>query len=166
MNRIFIYLARFALILLGYAAASLATSAFIHLLFLGSQDWEPGQVPAVIAGSLIFSVPFVALFVAYFAFLPSIPLVLLAEILGRRGWLFYAVGGALVAGVVFGMFWMASLPIAGGVGLAEEPAVDPVVREPGFAALLAGGGIVGGIAYWLVAGRFAGGWRDRIGGRH
>ena len=47
--------------------------------------------------------PFVALFIAYFAFIPAIPAILLGEILGKRDWLFYALAGAVVAAVVIGM---------------------------------------------------------------
>ena len=163
MSRVFVYLGRFALILAGYAIASLAASAFIHLLFLGSQHWEPGQIPAIVTGSLVFSIPFVALFVAYFAFIPTVPVVLLAEVLGKRDWLFYALGGTVVAVAVLGMFWLASEPIASGLDLGNgQRAVDPAIRDPRFAAFLTGGGIVGGIAYWIVAGRFAGHWQARV----
>jgi hypothetical protein len=163
VRRFPVYLGRFALILAGYACAALAASAFIHLLFLGTLDWRPDEVPVVVTGSLVFSIPFVALFVAYFAFVPSVPVVLLAELIGRRDWLFYALGGAVVAAAVLGMFWMGAEPLPGGLDLGSQPvAVDPAVRDPRFAMLLAGGGIVGGMAYWLVAGRLAGNWRARV----
>ncbi len=47
----------------------------------------------VATGSFIFSIPFVALFVAYFAFIPAVPAIVIAEILGKRDWLFYALAG-------------------------------------------------------------------------
>ena len=91
MSRVLVYLGRFALILVGYAIASLAASAFLHVVFARLAGLrEPDVMPAVVMGSLVFSIPFVALFVAYFAFLPAIPAILLAEMLGKRDWLFYA----------------------------------------------------------------------------
>ena len=36
------------------------------------------------------------------------------------------------------------------------------MRDPRFWAAMLGGGISGGIAYWLVAGRLAGNWRARL----
>ena len=96
-------------------------------------------------GSVVFSVPFVALFVGYFAFVPSIPAILLAEVLGKRDWLYYAISGAVVGLVVVGFIRSAAENWDGeSLGLA-----------------LIGSGMCGGIAYWLVAGRLAGNWRGR-----
>ena len=149
MSRVLIYLARFALILAGYAVASLAASAFLHIVSLGSLGFTKAEAPAVVMGSVVFSIPFVALFVAYFAFLPSIPAILLAEILGKRDWLYHAISGAVVALVVLGFIR----------GAAETG--NDAVTDPRFALALIGGGMCGGIAYWLVAGRLAGNWRDQ-----
>jgi hypothetical protein len=160
MSRILVYLGRFAVIIIGYAVAALAASAFIHLLLLGPQDWTPDEASVVVASSLIFSIPLVALFVAYFAFLPSLVAILLAEILSRRDWLFYALAGVAIGAAVLGMRWLVSEPSLGGLG--EEPAgLDPALRNPSFFLLAVAAGIVGGLAYWLVAGRFAGYWRTK-----
>ena len=51
----------------------------------------------VATGSFVFSIPFVALFVAYFAFIPAVVAIVLGEILGKRDWLFYALAGGVVA---------------------------------------------------------------------
>ncbi len=149
MTRVLIYLARFALILAGYAVASLAASAFLHVVSLGALGFTREEAPAAVIGSIVFSIPFVALFVAYFAFLPSIPAILLAEILGKRDWLYHAISGAVVALVVLGFIR----------GAAETG--NDAVTDPRFALALIGGGMCGGIAYWLVAGRLAGSWRDQ-----
>ena len=149
MTRVLIYLARFALILAGYAVASLAASAFLHIVSLGALGFTREEAPTVVMGSIVFSIPFVALFVAYFAFLPSIPAILLAEILGKRDWLYHAISGAVVALVVLGFIR----------GTAETG--NDAVTDPRFALALIGGGMCGGIAYWLVAGRLAGNWRDQ-----
>ena len=140
MRRIIAYLVRFAVILAGYIVGSLAASAFLNALFLGHFGYalEPGH--PTIAPALYFSVPFVALFVAYFAF------ILIAEVLGRRDWLFYALGGAVVA-VVF-------LGFAHRIGDSDFDVTDNSVR-----LALIGSGMVSGIFYWLFAGRWAGSWR-------
>lgn len=136
MTRFVSYLVRFAMILFGYAVASLAASAFLNVLFLASIGYTPDHTHPTATASLYFSIPFVALFVAYFAFLPAVIVILLAEILGRRDWLYYALAGAVVAAVFLGL----------------------VDHAPDSTFAVIGGGMVGGIFYWLSAGRWAGSW--------
>ncbi|WP_292627591.1 hypothetical protein, partial [Mesorhizobium sp.] len=102
MNRLFAYLIRFAVILIGYGVASLAASAFLNIMFLASLGLMTEQTQPAAQASLWFSIPFVALFVAYFAFMPAAVAILVSEILGRRDWLFYALAGAVVAAVFLG----------------------------------------------------------------
>jgi hypothetical protein len=147
MGRVLAYLLRFALILVGYVAAVLAASAFIHLLFLGSAGFLEEDVRPVAGAAMLFSVPFVALFVAYFVFVPSVIAIGLAELLGRRDWLSYALFGAAI-GIAF--IATASGNVDGGYDLTRTPVALGIV----------GGGMVGGIAYWLTAGRWAGSWRS------
>lgn len=149
MSRVLVYLGRFALILAGYAIASLAASAFLHVVTLGSLGFTADEAPAVLMGSIVFSIPFVALFVAYFAFLPAIPAILLSEILGKRDWLYHAISGAVVALVI--------VVIIRAAAEAGNQATDTRL-----ALALIGGGMCGGIGYWLVAGRLAGNWRGRV----
>src|SRR5690606_11999716 len=118
---------------------SLAASAFLHLVFFGGQDWSQGAQPPDVAGSLIFSIPFVALFVASFAFLPSLVVIIFAEILHRRDWPTYAIGGALVG-----------LAVAAFFAQASGQAADSSITDPFSAGAIIGGGIVGGFVYWLV----------------
>jgi hypothetical protein len=145
MTRFVAYVVRFAIILFGYVVASLAASAFLNILFLASSGLMAHEAPHAVPASLLFSIPFVALFVAYFAFMPSIVVILVAEILGRRDWLFYALAGAVVAGVFLGLV---------------DHADDTTFAVTGTSAIMAvfGGGMVGGIFYWLAAGRWAGSW--------
>jgi hypothetical protein len=150
VTRIFVYLGRLALILFAYAFASLAASVFLHVASLGALGFTPDEAPAVVMRSVVFSVPFVALFVAYFAFLPSLAAILLSEILGKRDWLHYAISGAVVAIVVVAFF-----------RIAAESGSD-AVTDSRFALGLVGGGMCGGIAYWLLAGRLAGSWRGEL----
>ena len=150
MNRVLAYLGRFAVIILGYAAASLAASAFLHLVSLGALGWTAEEAPFVVMGSIVFSIPFIALFVAYFAFIPSIVAILLSEIVAARDWLFYALAGAAVAIVVTGFFWQAAEP---GTVIAADPRT---------AMTMIGAGLLGGMVYWTICGRMAGSWRRRI----
>jgi hypothetical protein len=156
VRRVLVYLVRFAAIIFGYAVAALAASAFLHLVTLGPAGFSEGdQVGA--AGPLLFSTLAIAVLAAYFAFIPSLPVILIAEVSGRRDWLFYALGGIFVAVAVLSLFWLRS-----GAGFGEEPAGGTVFGDTRFAAVMIGSGIVGGIAYWLVAGRWAGDWRAQV----
>lgn len=145
MTRFVAYIVRFAIILFGYAVAALGASAFLNVLFLASTGLMADDARHAVPASLVFSIPFVALFVAYFAFLPSVVVILAAEILGRRDWLFYALAGAVVAGVFLGLV---------------DHADDTTFAVTNTSAIMAviGGGMVGGIFYWLSAGRWAGSW--------
>jgi hypothetical protein len=150
VGRVLVYFGRFALIFAGYVAASLAASAFLHIVSLGALGYKPDEVPRFVMGSIVFSIPFIALFVAYFAFLPAVPAILLSEAFGWRDWLYYAIAGALIALIIIAVFVQAS------------PNEHDTLRDPRFWAAMLGGGMSGGIAYWLVAGRFAGNWRARV----
>ncbi|ESY73149.1 hypothetical protein NKJ90_13480 [Mesorhizobium sp. M0051] len=145
MTRLLGYLLRFAAILFGYAVASLAASAFLNVLFLASLGYTPEHAQPTATASLYFSIPFVALFVAYFALMPACVVILVAEILGRRDWLFYALAGAVVAAVFLGLV---------------DHSGDTTFAFTHTSAIMAviGGGMVGGIFYWLSAGRWAGSW--------
>ena len=156
MSRVLLYIARFAVILIGYVAAALAASAFLHLLVLGSAGFSPDEAHAVVMGSLFFSIPFTALFVGYFAFLPSVAAILIGEVSGQRGWLFYALAGAAVGLAVAVLFWQSALwPDSG-----YQADIEPAYSTSRFVGMIIGSGIVGGLAYWLCAGRFAGSWRS------
>lgn len=162
MSRILASIVRLFVMLAGYLAAALAASAFLHLLVLGSMGFTAEQMPSVVGGTIVFSIPFIALFVAYFAFMPAIVVLVIAEILARRDWLTYAIGGAAVGLAVAALYWLDSLPHARELGIAE-PQLEggPALTNSAFHAMIIGGGMVGGLMYWLVAGQFAGNWRRR-----
>lgn len=162
MSRILAIIVRLFVMLAGYLAAALAASAFLHLLILGSLGFTAEQMPSVVGGTIVFSIPFIALFVAYFSLIPAIVVLLIAELLARRDWLTYTIGGAAVGIAVAALYWQGSLPNAGELGLADpRPDGNPALTSPAFHALVVGGGAVGGLIYWLVAGRFAGNWQRR-----
>ncbi|MBA1143934.1 hypothetical protein [Mesorhizobium neociceri] len=143
MSRLIAYLVRFVVILFGYIVASLAASAFLNVLFLASLGYAPEHAHPTATASLYFSIPFVALFIAYFAFMPAAIVILISEVLSRRDWLFYALAGGVVA--------------AAFLGFVHQNA-DFDVTEPRAIAAVIGCGMVGGIFYWLSAGRWAGSW--------
>ncbi|MER8658903.1 hypothetical protein [Mesorhizobium sp. M0847] len=145
MSRLIAYIVRFAAILFGYVVASLAASAFLNVLFLASLGYAPEHAHPTATASLYFSIPFVALFVAYFAFMPAAIVILISEILSRRDWLFYALAGGIVAAVFLGF-------------VHQNADINFDVTEPRAIAAVIGCGMVGGIFYWLSAGRWAGSW--------
>jgi len=149
MNRVVSYLIRFAVIIGGYVVSAMATSAFLNVVTLASLGFTADDAPAAALGSMVFSIPFIALFVAYFAFIPSVVAILISEIFGLRDWLYHALAGGVVAAVVIGFF-------RGAAEAGNEAAADPR-----FALGIIGGGMCGGIGYWLIAGRTAGSWREQ-----
>lgn len=149
MNTMMALLFRCVVALGGYIVACLCASAFLNILILGSAGFTAEELPIVASGSFIFSIPFVSLFVAYFAFLPSVLAIVIGEILGKRDWLYYALTGGIVAVVLVAVIRRAADP-------ANAEAFDMTL-----ALVMLGAGMCGGIGYWLVAGRTAGGWRNR-----
>jgi hypothetical protein len=147
VNRFVAYLIRFAVILFGYVIASLAASAFLNILFLASLGYTPEHAHPTATASLYFSIPFVALFVAYFAFMPAAIVIIVSEIFSRRDWLFYALAGAVVAAVFLAF-----------VHRTADANFD--VTNTSAVLAVVGCGMVGGIFYWLSAGRWAGSWRQ------
>jgi hypothetical protein len=156
VRRVLVYLVRFAAIIFGYAVAALAASAFLLLVTLGTAGFAEAE-QAGATSSLLFSAIAIAVLAAYFAFIPSLPVILIAEVSGRRDWLFYALGGIFVAVAVLSLFWLRS-----GAGFGEQPADGTVFADTWFTAVMIGSGIVGGIAYWSVAGRWAGNWQAQV----
>lgn len=140
MNRFIRYFARFAMIAIGYTAASLAASLFMNIVMAGLPGQEFIADPA-----LFLSVAVGALFIGYFAFIPAMVAILIGEITSKRDWLFYVFGGAVCAAMVLTLFWA-----------GEQAGGD----DPEFALIMMASGISGSWIYWLIAGRNAGAWRD------
>jgi hypothetical protein len=161
MSTILVILGRLFVILIGYVAASVAASAFLNLVTVGA-IFPADELPTIVAGTF-FTTLFVAPFVAYIAFVPSVVVILLAEFFGRRDWLTYALAGGVVGIVVLGFFWQAAgnmYDVADALTEAAQPLeTRQQLTDPFVAMLMIGAGMVGGVAYWLVAGRMAGDWR-------
>jgi hypothetical protein len=123
------------LVPLAFIAAVLAATATI---LVGWYGHEPGMLSdAGTTGFVIGVGVFVLLRVGALAFVPAFVVAVLAELFGWRSvFLYLAVGGALGFGA-------GQLPLLGWQG-------------EGDGLLLPAAGFVGGLAYWLLAGRFAG----------
>jgi fumarate reductase subunit D len=93
---------------------------------------------------------FATSFVGAVAILPALVVVVITEAARLRHILYYGVGGALVG---LASYYGSDISIR----LENTTDVAPVGNA---LQLAAAAGIVGGIVYWLIAGRNAGRWRD------
>lgn len=160
MSRLATCAVRSLFVLFAYCVASLAASLFLHLLLFGVLGLDLDQPPWAEMGGLPVSVLLITFIVAYFAFVPSIALIFIAEIRGWRSWLYYGIAGAGAATVVAAMFWRASGYVGAGLDLGGgAPSEAPIVLMPEVVAGALGAGFAAGLVYWLIAGRSAGGWR-------
>jgi len=93
---------------------------------------------------------FATSFVGAVAFLPALVVIVISETARLRNFLYYGVGGALVG---LASYYGSDISVR----LENTTDVAPVGNA---LQLAAAAGIVGGIAYWLIAGRNAGRWRE------
>lgn len=161
MDRLLIYLARFAVIIAGYALAALTASAAMHILMLPQVGLQQEMTAPAVVAIMTWSIPFIALFIAYFAFVPSMVAIGIGEMFSARGWLYHALAGGAV-GVALAVLFQTTAPDDFLSAGSELEIIPPgrSIHDPTFLATLAGAGMFGGLAYWLVAGRTAGNWRS------
>ena len=147
MTHLLSHILRFIVIILGYVLAVIAACAFLLFLIWGGfiQAAPNLQWPAGFVAGL--ALPLVVLFAAQYAFFPMIFMVAVAEVGGRRSWLFHALSGMAVAA--------AALVIRANSGELADPSSGRLM------AIMAAGAI-GGSVYWLVAGRNSGRSLDRL----
>ena len=93
---------------------------------------------------------FATSFVGAVAIFPALVVIVISEAARLRNFIYYGVGGALVG--------LASY-YGSDVSMRLENTTD-VAPVGNSLQLAAAAGIIGGLAYWLVAGRNAGRWRD------
>ncbi len=93
---------------------------------------------------------FATSFVGAVAIFPALVVIVISEAARLRNFLYYGVGGALVG--------LASY-YGSDVSMRLENTTD-VAPVGNSLQLAAAAGIIGGLAYWLIAGRNAGRWRD------
>lgn len=160
MGRLLVYLGRLILIIVGFLCAALAASAAMHLLVLPILGFRSDEAAAVTTAAFVFSIPFVALFVAYFALTPSLVVIAIAELWSVRGWLFHALGGGAVGLALAVLFGSAGPMSMMEYGVDMQP-MRPVAEgfDLSLLAVMIGSGMVGGLVYWLVAGSTSGSWK-------
>lgn len=142
MIRFLSYLLRFFLIVLGYLLAILAACSFMLVLGWGGLIGEQPDQGELVAFAVTLSLPVAAAFAGYYSFVPAMVFAVIAEVSGRRSWLFHAIGGMVVAAAA----------------LAARP---EEVDRPGIFMIILAAGAVGGTVYWLIAGRSSGKTLDR-----
>ena len=89
------------------------------------------------------------IFVSGFALIPAVAVVTITEAFDVRGVLSYAIGGAAVGLACY----LGLVPFD-----TEAMRFDGIVRR--HLEVVTGAGIVGGLIYWLIAGRNAGRWKQ------
>jgi hypothetical protein len=145
---------RFGVILMGYvlavATAVLTMAAgffFVHLMGLGT---KPLSVTEAQAAAMIIAM-FSFMYMPALTALPAIIFITRAEIAGVRAAAAYSVGGAVTGLLVFACAWAFSTVMTG------HSATTPTNELLGNIALVALiPGACGGLAYWALAGRWAG----------
>ncbi|MBL0933116.1 MAG: hypothetical protein IBJ07_00050 [Rhizobiaceae bacterium] len=147
MNRLVTYIVRFVAILAGFVVACLAASLFVNVLFASTIVAVIPEFAEAARPTLFVTVPFFALIVANLAFGAFLVVAVAAEILRWRSWLAHALAGAPVA-------------LYAGWRMAATLDAPGAASDPGLMLITVAAGLVGGIAYWAVAGRNAGLWRD------
>jgi len=138
---------RFFAVIIGFCAACLVASIVVlWAIFFPemtdmSVDIDQGAI------NLILGFGFVL--VSGFALLPAAMIALVTEVFSIRHVLAYAVGGALA-----GLFcYLGFIPFD-----TVNMTFNGIVRR--HLEVMVGAGILGGVVYWLIAGRNAGRWRD------
>jgi H+/Cl- antiporter ClcA len=94
---------------------------------------------------------FATSFVGAVAILPAAVVIVISEAANLRSFIYYGVCGALVALV---SYYLSDISVQ----LENTTDVPPVTNA---LQLAAAAGIIGGLAYWLIAGRNAGRWREK-----
>src|SRR3954447_276209 len=142
-------IARLFVIFFAFLAACLAAGMIVigAVLFPEFSDLGAGPVDQ---GALDIVLGFGFIFVSGFALVPAMLVAAITEAFYIRSALTYAIGGGVVG-------------LACYLGLVPfDPATlrfDGIVRR--HLEIMTGAGIVGGLIYWMIAGRNAGAWRAR-----
>src|SRR6266478_3209418 len=138
---------RLFVIFFAFLAACLAAGMIVvgAVLFPELSDLGSGGVDQ---GALNIVLGFGFIFVSGFALLPAMIVALVTEAFSIRGALTYAIGGGLVGLACY----LGLVPFD-----TETLRFEGIVRR--HIEIMTGAGIVGGLVYWMIAGRNAGGWR-------
>ncbi len=146
MSRFFSLAIRLVMIVMGFATAALTASAFYVVVTAGSTGIEHAQQDELDRIGLFVAAGLGTLFIGYYSFLPAMAIIVVAEILAKRDWLFHALGGAAVAIAGLALYWNTG---------------DNAEADTSMMMLALAAGICAGLAYWLVAGRNSGSWHRK-----
>jgi hypothetical protein len=139
---------RLFVILFGFLAACLVAGMIVVGAVLYPEFSDFGSTP-IDPDALNVVLCFGFIFVSGFALLPAMIVAAITEAFSIRGALAYAVGGAIIG-------------LACYLGLVpfdpETLRFEGIVRR--HLEIMTGAGIVGGVVYWMIAGRNAGSWRE------
>jgi hypothetical protein len=160
-------LGRLRTIVAAYLSASLASGFVVALGFLlralanmlYDGEWQDAAAYTLTGPIWLFGFGFgISLFVAVFALVPAIFAIGFAEAARIRSAAFYGCAGALAAGVAFYLFTI------GDQDFYRPPHLwwPLSVADVALALLILGGGVVGGLVYWLIAWTRAGDWRAPV----
>jgi hypothetical protein len=140
---------RLFVILFAFLAACLVAGMIVigAVLFPEFTDFGIGNIdPAV---NVVIGLGFI--FISGFALLPALLVAAITEAFYIRSVLAYAVGGALVGVACY----LGLIPFD-----PDTMRFDGIVRR--HLEIMTGAGIVAGLIYWMIAGRNAGAWRERL----
>ena len=139
---------RLFVIFFGFLAACLVAGMIVVCAVLFPEFSDLGSGP-IDPGALNIVLGFGFIFISGFALLPAMLVAAITEAFYIRGALTYAVGGGLVG-------------LACYLGLVpfdpDSLRFEGIVRR--HLEIMTGAGIVGGLIYWMIAGRNAGAWRE------
>ena len=139
---------RLFVILFGFFAACLVAGMVVvgAVLFPALSDFADGPIDP---NALNIVLGFGFIFVSGFALLPAMVVAATTEAFSIRGALTYAVGGAVIGLACY----LGMVPFD-----TETLRFEGIVRR--HLEIMTGAGIVGGVVYWMIAGRNAGAWRE------
>ena len=112
-------------------------------------EWATMDSDPVERVIFFFAAFFATSYVGAVAIFPAALVIVILEAVGMRSFLYYGIGGALVA---LASYYGSDISVQ----LENTTDVTPVANT---LQLAAAAGILGGLAYWLIAGRNAGRWR-------
>jgi hypothetical protein len=134
-------------IVFAFLAACLVAGMIVVTAILFPEFSDLGSGP-IDQGALNVVIGFGFVFASGFALLPALLIALITEAFSIRSVLAYAIGG----GVVGMACYLGLVPFD-----PETLTFDGIVRR--HLEIMTGAGIVGGLVYWMIAGRNAGAWR-------
>jgi hypothetical protein len=141
---------RFIVIIFGLLVAIIVAGITLALGIV-LPDWAAMDSDPVERVIFFFVTFFATGLVVAYAMLPAAVVIAISEAARMRSFIYYAVGGALVA---LASYYGSDISVQ----LENTTDVTPVSNA---LQLAAAAGILGGLAYWLIAGRNAGRWRER-----